>query len=317
MLDSPPVLAFLLERLRGGERACLVTVTDVTGASVRNPGAHMAVAEDGRLSGSLSGGCIEKAIAAEALKAIETGRPHRIAYGAGTPIIDIRLPCGGRVDLLFAPFDTPDAIDELLDRLNRRQPAVLSLASEAGMPQILDSGETGWSGDRFLVRHPPSLRLVIAGHGGAVTALVRQAGALGIACIVATPDDDVVAALSGSGAAIRPLKRVGEPTGIDFDRWTAVVVLFHDHDWELAVLAQALASPAFFIGAMGSRKTHASRLEMLRTSRTEPELLDRIVAPIGLIPSSRDPETLALSILVQVVDRYNATIGAQFNPSPA
>lgn len=196
MFDAPPILAFLRDSLKSGKRACLVTVTDVTGGSVRNPGAHMAVVEDGNACGSLSGGCIEKAVVAEAAKAIAADVPHRIAYGAGTPIIDIRLPCGGRVDLLFSPLSSSEAIDDLLDRLAARRPAVLALP--AGEPEVLETGETGWAQETFLVRHHPPLRLVIAGHGGTVEALVRQAGALGIASRIATPDPDIAAALGST-----------------------------------------------------------------------------------------------------------------------
>ena len=315
MFDAPHILSFLKESLSRGHRACLVTVTDVTGASVRNPGAHMVVAEDGDFSGSLSGGCIEKAVAGEALKAIEAGVPHRIAYGAGTPIIDIRLPCGGRVDLLFTPLSGSAIVAALLDRLEAREVAVLALPTGAEAPQLRDTGDTGWDGEYFLVRHHPPLRLVIAGHGGTVKALVRQASALDIACCVATPDPLIVEALASGDAQTRPLARLGEPLGFALDRWTAAAFFFHDHDWETRLIAEALASPAFYIGAMGSHATHEKRLELLREAGVAVSAMARIVAPIGLIPSSRDPETLALSVLAQVVDRYNAEIGAQFSPS--
>ena len=315
MFDAPRILSFLRDSLTRGERACLVTVTDVTGASVRNPGAHMAVAEDGSFSGSLSGGCIEKAVVGEALKAIEAGMPHRIAYGAGTPIIDIRLPCGGRVDLLFTPLSAPAIVAALIDRLDAREVAVLALPTGSEAPQMRDTGVTGWDGDYFLVRHHPPLRLVIAGHGGTVEALVRQASALDIACCVATPDPLIVEALAPGDAQTRLMARLGEPLGFALDRWTAATFFFHDHDWETRLIAEALASPAFYTGAMGSHATHEKRLELLRNAGVPDSATARIVAPIGLIPSSRDPETLALSVLAQVVDRYNAEIGAQFSPS--
>ncbi len=313
MFDSPRIFSFLRDALSEGKQACLVTVTDVTGASVRNPGAHMAVVEDGRVRGSLSGGCIEKAVAAEAMKAITAGIPHQIAYGAGTPIIDIRLPCGGRVDLLFTPLSTAESITKLVGGLEARQPTVLVLPTREGEPDVLDVGETGWADDHFLVRHHPSLRLVIAGHGGTVEALVRQAGTLGIACAVTTPDQDIAAALKGMSVEVRRLSHIGKSLGIALDSWTAVAFFFHDHDWETRLMAEALESPAFYIGAMGSRVTHAGRLDLLRQIGADETQFTRIAAPIGLIPSSRDPDTLALSTLAQIVDRYNAVIGAQFN----
>ncbi|MFN2100007.1 XdhC family protein [Altererythrobacter sp. MF3-039] len=313
MFDTLRILSFLQDSLKRGRRACLVTVTDVTGASVRNPGAHMGVSEDGISCGSLSGGCIEKAVVGEALKAIAAGAPHRIAYGAGTPIIDIRLPCGGRVDLLFTPLTEAQIIDALFERLESRQLAVLALPSNAAAPQLRESGETGWEDENFMVRHHPPLRLLVAGHGGTVEALVRQAGALGIACQVVSPDPDIIAALEPTNAQARLLSRLGEPLGIECDAWMAAAFFFHDHDWETDLMAEALASPCFYVGAMGSLATHEKRMELLRTVGVSESAIARIAAPIGLIPSSRDPETLALSALVEVVDSYNAEIGAQFS----
>ena len=315
MFDAPRILSFLQDSLKRGQRACLVTVTDVTGASVRNPGAHMAVAEDGSYAGSLSGGCIEKAVIGEAKKAIGAGVAHQIAYGAGTAIIDIRLPCGGRVDLLFTPLFESGVIDALLDCLDARQVGVLALPTGSDKPELLNEGATGWHEGRFLVRHYPPLRLLIAGHGGTVEALVRPAGALGIECFVATPDPEIATGLATSPAKTQLLSRLGEPFDFTLDNWTAAAFFFHDHDWESAMMAEALASPAFYVGAMGSRATHEARLDMLRDAGVAETALARINAPIGLIPSSRDPETLALSTLVQIVDRYNAVIGAQFSPS--
>ncbi|ANU08426.1 XdhC family protein [Paraurantiacibacter namhicola] len=312
MFDAPRILSFLQETLRQGQPACLVTVTDVTGASVRNPGAHMAVAADGSFAGSLSGGCIERAVVSEALAAMEAGAPHCIAYGAGSPIIDIRLPCGGRVDLLFTPIADTAAVDALLIRLAAREVAVLSLPTGEGVPLVLDAGETGWQDKTFLVRHHPPLRLVIAGHGGTVEALVRQSEALGIACHVATPDADLAEALSATHADVRRLMRLDEALGFALDGWTAAAFFFHDHDWETALLAEVLGSSAFYVGAMGSRATHAGRMGLLQDAGVPEGAIARIVAPIGLIPSSRDPETLALSVLAQVVDSYNEIIGAQF-----
>ena len=315
LFDASKILTFLNLALERGEGVCLVTITDVTGASVRNPGAHMAVTASGETCGSLSGGCIEKAVVAEAKKAIQAGVPHRIAYGAGTPIIDIRLPCGGRVDLLFTPFGNGNVIARLLATLADRSPAVLELPHTARDAGLLAIGNTCWDGDRFLVRHHPPLRLVIAGHGGTVEALVRQAGSLEIGCLVATPDADIVCSLEGSATPVRKLERIGDGIGYALDPWTAVAFFCHDHDWETALLAEVLESPAFYVGAMGSRTTHQQRKKLLEAVGVGQDAIARIVAPIGLIPSSRDPETLALSALAQIVDSYNAVIGAQFNPA--
>jgi len=311
MSTTKRIHRFLSDRLNAGQGAVLVTVTDVTGASVRNPGAQMAVGHDGEYVGSLSGGCIEKAVVAEALEALAAGTPRRIAYGAGSPIIDIRLPCGGRVDLLFTPLGDATLPDSVLAAHRARRPITLALPTGPGQPPATSTAsETGWSADRqvFRVRLVPPLRLVIAGHGATVEALVALAGAIDVACEVLSPDADIVARLAAGGTRAAVLETPRAAPTLAGDAWTAFVFLFHDHDWEEALITAALAAPSLYVGAMGSRKTHAARLEALSAAGFPMADLARIISPIGLIPSSRDPETLALSTLAQVVDAYNTTV---------
>lgn len=313
MQSSTGLYRFLAARIDAGERVALATVTDVTGSSVRNPGAQMAVSESGAYAGTLSGGCIERAVIGEAQAAIAARAPHCIAYGAGSPVIDIRLPCGGRVDLLFTPLEgTEGIVGDVLSAHNAREAVSLSLPVSADTPPALGPDrQTAWSADAstFTMRLPPPLRLVIAGHGGTVEALLALAHPMGITCEVLTPEPDIVARLSqDSRVAARLLDTPRDTAGIAGDPWTAFVFFFHDHDWESALLAHALAQPSCYIGAMGSRKTHAERLASLRAMGVSDADAARIVAPIGLIPSSRDPETLALSTLAQVVERYNQAL---------
>ncbi|VAV87496.1 Xanthine and CO dehydrogenases maturation factor, XdhC/CoxF family, partial [hydrothermal vent metagenome] len=103
-MDSHQIFKFLTEKAETGEKAALVTVTKVEGSSIRNPGAHMGVSENGEFVGSLSGGCIEDAVVAEAQDAIKQGKPRSVRFGAGSPYIDIKLPCGGGLDILFFPI---------------------------------------------------------------------------------------------------------------------------------------------------------------------------------------------------------------------
>ena len=99
-----PVCDFLSRASEGGQATALVTVGAVEGSSMRNPGTIMGVAADGTWEGSLSGGCIEKAVVAEALDMLKEGTPRVVRFGAGSPYIDIKLPCGGGLDLHFAPL---------------------------------------------------------------------------------------------------------------------------------------------------------------------------------------------------------------------
>jgi len=314
LMHVRPIFSFIFEKLAAGQRCALVTVIAVSGASTRDPGTHMAVSDDGAFSGSLSGGCIEAAVVAESLAAIAANAPREVSYGAGSRFIDLRLPCGGRIDLLISPLSDLEMMTLLMAAVDARTPFTLVLPRLSGQPRIVDqmaherlvSGE-----DVFEVGHVPDLRLLVMGHGASVTALVKLAGALSVDTIMVSPDALNIAQATELGAVAHQLKMPSD-TAPNLDAWTAAVFLFHEHEWETVQLAQALASPAFYVGAMGSYKTHAARLAALAEIGVPEIDRMRIVAPIGLIPSSRDPETLALSTLTQVVAAYHAHVAKAF-----
>lgn len=300
------VLRFAAEAGRRGQRVALVTITGLTGSSSRPVGTLMGVAADGSFAGSFSGGCIEAAVVAEAQEAILEGQTRQVRYGAGSPYIDIKLPCGGGVDLLFQPDPDPDAIRHAVALLDERKPLVLIQHASGGLDARAGSSRqpTGWQGETFVSWHAPPLRLILLGHGAESLALVQLGSAYGANITMLSPDDRVVALAEQMGAQAQLMTTPELVQDFVADAWSAIVFLFHDHGWEPILLERALAQPAFFIGAMGSRQTHASRLERLRERGVQEEALARIAAPLGLIPSARDPVTLALSALAQVVDGY-------------
>lgn len=303
MKDALALFRFLLDAIGQGERTALVTITDVIGSSSRAPGTHMAITESGAYFGSLSGGCVEAAVVGQAQRAITSGEAEHIRFGAGSPFIDIRLPCGGGMDLLILPRLREEVIRQARDTLVARQPVALRMMIDGSL--AVASGEdqkpSGWEGDAFVARHAPDLRLIALGHGSEVQALAALARAYGIEVSVLTPDEAIVEKEKAAGSAAYLLKTPGRSPHLVTDRHTMVVFLFHDHDWETALLAQALEQEAFYIGAMGSRQTQAQRVAALAGYGVSAELAGRVVGPIGLIPATRDPETLALSVLAQVV----------------
>jgi xanthine dehydrogenase accessory factor len=266
----------------------------------------MGVAEDGGFAGSFSGGCIEAAVVAEAQEAIRERKPRQVRYGAGSPYLDIRLPCGGGVDLLFQPDPDPDIIQRACAVLEQRLPISLIQHASGGLRIVPGASKAaaGWEGETFISWYPPPLKIAVIGHGAESLALVQLGLAYGAHMLLLSPDERVQTLAADLGARAEPLTMAGPTPALVIDPWCAVVFLFHDHAWEPALMAQALAQPAFFIGAMGSRKTHAQRLEKLRERGVPDESLSRIVAPLGLIPSARDPLTLGLSALAQIVERY-------------
>lgn len=306
-----PIFDFLQAKAAANQKIVLITLIAVTGASTRNPGTHMAVAEDGSSTGSFSGGCVEAAVVAEALDVIKSGTPREIRFGADSPYLDIRLPCGGGIDLLFTPIADRAIVDDIFERINRREPLTINLDSENIRCEAHSAHRTSVerSGSQILVHHLPAAKLNILGHGPSVESLVRLSTSYGIDCAVLSPDPGVIAAVEELATTADLLKTPQATALLDPDPWTACIFYFHDHDWEAHLMKQALSSSAFYIGAMGSRKTHALRLQYLADIGVPAEESAQMVAPIGLIPSTRDPATLALSTLAQVVESYHRHFG--------
>lgn len=257
----------------------LVIVTAVTGGAMRARGAMMCVREDGEVAGYVSNGCVDADIILQAQDAIRTQESARRVYGEGSPFLDISLPCGGRIDVLIVPSPRAEIIADAEKGLAKRQAVQLTL-----------EGET--------FSYAPKLRIRIAGRGEAVRALVRQSIQTGFDVTLQSPEANVE---EGLDVDFEHLKTPGQSLSSADDAWTAVVLMFHDHEWEPNLLAHALRGPAFYIGAMGSPRTRAMRVKDLSAMGVMPSEISRIHGPIGLIPSMRDANLLALSTLAQIV----------------
>jgi xanthine dehydrogenase accessory factor len=311
MIATSPadVLRFLLARSQEGLGTVLVTLTGIEKGSSRAIGSQMAVAEDGRYVGSFSGGCIEAAVVGEALDCLRQDRATLVRFGLDSRYIDIRLPCGGGVDLYFNPRPDPATIAGVLSSLDAREPARLSIA-EGGVravPASADEG-SGWRGDGFEVVYVPPLRIVAFGQGEDLTAFARLAHRFGADVTAFSPSQTDLDLLSGENIEGFELVSRNSLPAIRSDAWTAIVFLFHDHDWEETLIPHALNLQAFYFGAVGSRRTHQARLEMLRLASVPERLQRALRGPVGLIPATRDPATLALSILAEVVSEFQRIV---------
>jgi xanthine dehydrogenase accessory factor len=317
MKNAAFILRFLADAAARGERSALVTLTDVIGRASRAPGTQMAVSETGAFAGSFSGGCVEAAVVGEAKRVIASGIAETLRLGDGSPFIDIKLPCGGGIDLLIAPAPPVAIIDEASRLLSDRTAITLSIGRDGSTSVELQqgSGRSEWRNGVFRVVHHPDLRLVIIGHGEETRALAALAIAYGVGVSVLTPDKTLANTLDASGMEANYLKTLNHSVWLKTDRYTAVVFLFHDHDWEQALLEQALQQDGFFIGAMGSRATQALRIEALHDRGVAQANIDRLVGPIGLVPATRDPETLALSALAQIAMHYDEAYNTDRRPT--
>lgn len=190
--------------------------------------------------------------------------------------------------------------------LAQRTPFAFEIGRDGAVAtRIADlSTRTGWRGSTFVARHDPSLKLFVIGQGEETDAVAMLALTYGAQAVVLTPDAALAATCIRRGAEAHVLQVQAPSPWLAADPWSAVLLLFHDHEWETQLLAQALDQEPFYIGAMGSPGTHARRLDALRALGVAEARLVRITGPVGLIPSTREPETLALSALAQIVSRY-------------
>ena len=248
----------------------LCTIVGIEGSFSRRLGAQLAVHPDGAITGSLADGCLEKQLASEVAAA---EGPVVKRFGSGSELIDFRLPCGSGLDVLIDPEPDRDACHAAVRRLDGREVAALRLPCDQ-LPER---------------RYIPAMRLQLFGEGPELDALVALAAVAGI---------DTAA----HGKDALSLGR--RPAGLAADPWTAVVLLFHDHEWEQPILEWALDSPAFHIGAQGGFEARRERIERLAQRGVPPVQQGRIRSPVGVITHSREPGVLALSVLAEIVGEY-------------
>jgi len=307
-----------------GAPAVLATLFGVVGGAPRGVGAQM-VFVGGAPVGFLSGGCIEADLALNAKRVMAQQRAERLVYGEGGPV-DIRLPCGSRIEVLLEPLSPNDPdVARLVQWTRERRPAIwitdgderaCALPDETeNLPEKLrPAAALAAQGDQIcgyvqtpfaaFRRFAPPRRLIAIGADPIALAVVRLATEAGFETTLIRPygpdfcplprvqyfRSDVEAALS----ACLP------------DPWTAIAILTHDADQEHAALTAALASPAGYVGALGSRRRVPERNARLAASRVSEADIARVHAPIGLPIGGNSPWEIAVSVIAEVVGALDA-----------
>lgn len=261
----------------------------------------MAVFEGGRRIGSLSSGCIEGDIAAQALRRLRSGRPEMVRYGRGSPFKDLLLPCGGGMDVLLVPHPDRDVLLRLEERRAERRTCTLAISIESGDLEVLDALPAKDDSARLMVCFEPPPAFIVCGAGTEASTFARLSKTAGYKTLLLSPDRRTLNDAMIAGCETEELTRPHLPASIKVDDRTAIVLFFHDHDWEPPILIGALKSPAFYIGAQGSRRARDLRMNTLRDLGMTEADGARISGPVGLIPSARDPVTLAVSVLAEVL----------------
>ncbi len=318
-----------------GEEVALATVVRTWGSGPRGPGAKMALTRDARIAGSVSGGCVEAAVVEEGREVLETGTPKLLRFGiADETAWNVGLTCGGSIEIFVEKLDEGlvRAFSEAIEKRGALARATVVRGTDLGSTVLVREGERAKTvveaaamhalergrtdiftdedgAEIFLDVELPPPTLVMVGGVHIAIAMTAIAKALGYRTIVIDPRgvfgneerfphaDALVHEWSDEG-----LEAIG------LDRSTAVATLTHDPKIDDPALMVALRSPAFFVGALGSQKTHEKRRKrLLERGLTEAEL-SRLFAPVGLDIGSRSPEEIALSVMAQIVAVRNRAV---------
>lgn len=283
----------------------LVTLIANNGSSPRPVGSQMVVSSDGRYHGYLTGGCAENVVVDEALSVLASGQNRFLRLGEGSPYIDVQLPCGSGIDLYFDIHIDFAVIDELANAIEHRVPVALEIDYTHYQARCMYQDDIIQPQGSFRRWYWPLRQLIVIGKGPYVSALAKIASASSMVVQVLAADPDNFKELQILGVHAEQLRAHTLGSNVLIDQYTAVVLLFHEHERELSLLKACLDSPCFYIGALGSRKTHEQRLNQLLLAGISPQP-KRIRGPVGLDIGARSPTEIAVSIVAEIIQIYQA-----------
>lgn len=323
------------------KQVAVATVVSVWGSAPRRPGSRMGVSSGLEVAGSVSGGCVEGAVIEEAQQVMETGEPKLVTFGvADETAWDVGLSCGGKISVFVEAVGESEVEKELHQAIHDDRLAALATVVEGpgtGRRLLLSpSGETwgdlgsetrnreaqdrveevfrsfeptrfqveenGDAGDVFLEVHPPRPRLILIGAVHTAIPLVTFARELGFATYVVDPRRAFATeerfAHADRLSHAWPQEVLPE---IGLHEATYLATLSHDPKIDLPALELALKSPCRYVGALGSTRTHAKRVEALEEKGFSEDEIARIHAPIGMDLGGRRPEEIAVAVIAEIV----------------
>ncbi|WP_170586473.1 XdhC family protein [Ruegeria arenilitoris] len=310
--DNSPETA--LAWVREGRGAVLATVVETWGSAPRRVGAQLVIAGDGRIEGSVSGGCVEGAVIVEALEAIEEGEARLLEFGVSDEdAFAVGLACGGTIRVLVEPVGSvlPEPmLAELVAARARREPVAYEVNVETGHRALrrnayadrlrMDRSGFEEDGRTFVAVHNPPLRLIVVGAVHIAQALVPMARIAGYDPIIIDPREAFASKSRFPGEKLLTDWPDEAVASIGLDSRTAMVLLTHDPKLDDPALQAALNSDVFYIGALGSSRTHAKRVQRMTEAGFSAEQLQRIHGPIGLDIGAAGPAEIAVAIIAQM-----------------
>jgi xanthine dehydrogenase accessory factor len=299
----------------------LVTVVETFGSSPRPQGAMLALRGDGLAVGSVSGGCIEDDLVRRALQGqLKTDRCEVVTYGVTQEEArNFGLPCGGALRLVIEPVRDPDWIERVLLSVQAHRLISRTLHLESMQILLNDASRAdafSFDGARLTTVHGPRWRLLIIGAGQTSGYLARMAQALDYHVTVCDPGDEMRQTWNVPDTVLLSEMPDDAVLAFQVDACTAIVALSHDPKMDDMALLEALKTPAFYIGALGSKANNAKRRERLALFDLSQEEIARLHGPVGLPIGSRTPPEIAVSILAHMISiRNRKTESSQVNQS--
>lgn len=301
--------------LASGRHVWLVTVVETWGSAPRPAGALLAMRDDGVVVGSVSGGCVEDDLIERVRAGERVDRPAMVVYGVSKEeAARFGLPCGGTLRLLQEPVIDAGWIDEVLARTSRQQLVARVLDIETGQSTLepASPGDTfAFDGAHARQVFGPRYRLLVIGAGQLSRVLAEMARALDFEVFICDPREEYYTTLDIPQVSWLP--GMPDDVVVEFrpDANTAIVALTHDPKLDDMALLEALKSPAFYVGALGSRSNNDKRRQRLATFDLSADEIARLHGPIGLHIGSRTPAEIAVAILAELVSVRNGVAPIQ------
>ena len=316
------VLRSAIEWRAAGHRVTLGTVVRTWGSAPRPVGAMVVIRDDGQIVGSVSGGCVEDDLVEKVVAGkIAAERPEVATYGVRTE--DAQrwgLPCGGTLHLVFEPVTGASKLEEIEHMIGRHELAVRTLDVETGMVTVGPGNRNdtlSFDGRTLRTIHGPRYRLLLIGAGQVSQYLATMAQMVGYHVTVCDPRDEYASGFDVPGVTFTREMPDDAVVAMEFDAHTACVALTHDPKLDDLALMEALKSPAFYVGALGSRANNDKRRKRLAEFDLSASEIDRLHGPVGLYLGSKTPPEIAVSVLAEMTAVRNGVSVIQSHAAKA
>lgn len=318
MTERSDIPALALAWHHAGRRAVVATVVETWGSAPRPVGSQLVIDRDGAMEGSVSGGCVEGAVILEALEALDDGQARLLEYGVSDDdAFAVGLACGGRIRVMLEPVGGAmplEVLEHLIEARKARRPVAYvadlqgparHLAAPQDFPDRFRQDRSGVEddGQTFVAIHNPPLKMIIVGAVHIAQALVPMAQACGYDVTVVDPRPAFGSAARFPDVDILDDWPDAALAAAGLDTRTAVVTLTHDPKLDDPAIMAALRSDVFYLGCLGSTRTHAKRVGRLGQAGFGAGDIARIHAPVGMDIGGRAPSEIAVSVMAQITQR--------------